>query len=149
MPCGSKSKIDLDLVCSGGAGYAECERRDPGQVAAYSTVRFRVPRRTRGTPCAAVGRCARACGPGLLDSNIPSRVAASAACWGSSGLGAPVSAEGTSLEDMRAAGSPGARRGTAPAPENQEGYASRLGSHVGIACNARKSRTSQANPIFH
>ena len=62
--------IDLDLVCSGGAGYAG-ERRGPGQVAAYSTVRFRVPRRTRGTPCAAVGRCARACGPGLLDSNIP------------------------------------------------------------------------------
>ena len=49
-------------------GYAG-ERRGPGQVAAYSTVRFRVPRRTRGTPCAAVGRCARACGPGLLDSN--------------------------------------------------------------------------------
>ena len=45
------------------------ERRGPGQVAAYSTVRFRLPRRTRGTPCAAVGRCARACGPGLLDSN--------------------------------------------------------------------------------
>ena len=43
-----------------------------GQVAAYSTVRFRVPRRTRGIPGAAVGRCARACGPGLLDSNIPS-----------------------------------------------------------------------------
>ena len=79
----------------------------------------------------------------------PSRVVASAACWGSSGLGAPASAEGTSLEDMRAAGSPGARRGTAPAPENQEGYASRLGSHVGIACNACKSSTHQANPIFH
>ena len=50
---------------------------------------------------------------------------------------------------MRAAGSPGARRGTAPAPENQEGYASTLGSHVGIACNACKSSTNQANPIFH
>ena len=64
-------RLGSRLQC-GGAGYAECERRGPGQVAAYSTVRFRVPRRTRGTPCAAVGRCARACGPGLLDSNIPS-----------------------------------------------------------------------------
>ena len=41
--------IGQDLVCGGAAGYAG-EGPGPGQVAAYSTVRFRVPRWTRGTP---------------------------------------------------------------------------------------------------